>query len=296
METTLHAPAGAAQRFTESRQLFRDPGAGASFELNGYVVVDFLKPAEVDVLAAAYDSLQGDLGRPAFASTIMSHNAEYRLAVSAVIARTFARAMTETFRDTRFFWGNFNVKFPNGPMGTVPLHQDPSFVDEREACPLGIWVPLVDTSRENGALEVIPGSHTLLTGPRCGGRRFPYVHLQQTLLARFGRTLPMRAGQAYVGSPALFHASPPNTGSRPRIVAAGLAGPAASGLRYFHHREQDGAAVAEMFEVDHDYYVTAPLFSRPDAGRYRIIEEISLDTPPADPEAIIQKLSHCNRP
>lgn len=295
MASTIHAPAGVPRRFMKSRQLFRDPAAGARFERDGYVVVDFLNPAEVDALAAAYDSLGGDLDRPAFASTIMSHDAGYRLAVSAVIADTFARALAETFCDVRFFWGNFNVKFPNGPMGAVPLHQDPSFLDEREACPLGLWVPLVDTSRENGALEVIPASHTLLTGPRCGGRRFPYIHLQDTLLQRFARMLPMRAGQAYIGSPALFHASPPNTGARPRIVAAGLAGPATSSLRYFHYREGDGGAIAEMFGVDHDYYVTAPLFSRPDTDRYPIIEEIPLEAAPPDPGLIIETLDHLNR-
>src|SRR5690606_7049604 len=222
----------------------------------------------------------------------MSGNAEYRFAVSAVISEVFTRAVHETFRDAQFYWGNFNIKYPSGNMGTVPLHQDPSFLDERFACPLGIWVPLIDTSEENGALQVIPGSHTVLNQPRCGGSPFPFADQQEMLLNRFGRLLEMRAGQAYIGHPSLFHASPPNRSSTPRIVAAGLAGPDDSGLRYFGYKEMEGAAFAEMFEVDHSYYVSAPLFSRPDMDRYGILEVIPLDEPLPTQDLLLEILGN----
>jgi len=203
METIIHPsearPSGSIKK---KRQLFRDPILQKSFDRDGYVVIDFLTPAEVDSLNEAYANLQGDLGTPAFASTIMSHDAEYRLAVSALIENIFARAINKIFQDTRFYWGNFNIKYPHNNMGAVPLHQDHSFLDERIFQTLGFWVPLVDTTPENGALQVIPGSHTLLKQLRCGGRPFPYAAAQQTLLEQFGKQLLMQAGQAYIGSPA----------------------------------------------------------------------------------------------
>ncbi len=292
METIIHPseakPSGSLKK---KRQLFRDPILQKSFDSDGYVVIDFLTPAEVDSLNEAYANLQGDLGTPAFASTIMSRDAEYRLAVSALIENTFARAINKTLQDTRFYWGNFNIKYPHNNMGAVPLHQDHSFLDERVFQTLGFWVPLVDTTPENGALQVIPGSHTLLKQLRCGGRPFPYATSQQTLLERFGKQLFMQAGQAYIGSPALFHASPPNKSSQPRIVAAGLAGPVESSLIYCHYHEIKDIGMAEIFEVDHNYYVTAPLFSKPDIGRYRLTEIVRVDRSVPDIESIIEALS-----
>ena len=82
----------------KKRHLFRDSILQKSFDHDGYAVIDFLTPDEVDTLIEAYANLQGDLGTPAFASTVMSHNAEYRLKVSAIIESTFARAINKTFR------------------------------------------------------------------------------------------------------------------------------------------------------------------------------------------------------
>jgi len=49
--------------------------------------------------------------------------------------------------------------------------------------------------------------------------------------------------------------------------------------------------MAEIFEVDHNYYVTAPLFSKPDIGRYRLTEIVRIDRSMPDIESIIEALS-----
>ncbi len=295
METiTLHPEIKLAA--TKKRPIFKDQIWQKMFDRDGYVVIDFLTAAEIDVLTRSYADLQGDLGEPAFASTIMSRDPSYRLAVSALIENVFARAVNETFTEARFFWGNFNVKYPAGNnIGALPMHQDPSFVDDRLFSPLGIWAPLVDITPENGPLQVVPGSHNLLKQPRCGARPFPYHSEQDILLKKFGRQLLMHAGQAYIGSPAVFHSSPANMSNRPRIVAAGLTGPCESELRYFHYNELNGMAVAEMYEVDYDYYVTAPLFSQPDESRYRVLETIPL-VPEPTIDVIFEQLSYLNKP
>lgn len=258
----------------ENRQLFKDIALQESFLKNGYVVIDFLNADEVEMLSLSYDSLQGDLGNPAFASTIMSKDTTYRMAVSDAIEKVFERAIRDLFVDVRFFWGNFNTKYPSDK-GIVPLHQDPSFLDERYYNPLGLWVPLVDTDDENGALQVISGSHTILKQLRCGARPFPYSSIQDTLLEHFGTSLYMKAGQAYIGNPALFHASPPNKSQSPRIVAAGLAGAIESELRYHYYQASDPQNYIEVFQVDKEYFQSAPLFSRPDGAQYTILETLN---------------------
>ncbi|WP_298317071.1 phytanoyl-CoA dioxygenase family protein [uncultured Aquimarina sp.] len=276
------------------RVLFKEEILNESFIKNGFVVVDFLNASEIQELINSYQTLQGDLGEAAFASTIMSKNPKYRFAVSSIINKIFRRAIQELFIDVKFFWGNFNIKYPNKNNGVVPLHQDPSFLDERNFNPLGIWVPLVDTNKENGALQVIPGSHTILDNPRCGGQLFPYSAIQDSLLENFGKSLFMKAGQAYIGNPALFHASPSNESLQPRIVAACLAGPTESELRYHHYKITEEKEIAEMFEVDNSYYLSAPLFSKPNASEYELLESINIQKPPSR-EVLFQLLNHFNK-
>jgi hypothetical protein len=279
----------------KKRPLFKDRALQLEFERTGYVVIAFLTDQEITALSEAYLSLQGDLGEPAFASTIMSGDPEYRLAVSAMIEKTFARAANQIFDDACIFWGNFNIKYPRRNMGAVPLHQDPSFLDERRYDALAIWVPLTDTTPENGALQVVPGSHTVIRPPRCNGRPFAYGAQQELLLEKFGRQLLMIAGQAYIGSPALFHASPANTSCSARIAAAALVGPAESALRYFRHTQNDGKVEVEMIKADREYYLTAPLFSLPTAGRYPLLEIIPADDPIPTADQLFNILSNLNQ-
>jgi hypothetical protein len=274
------------------RPLFKNEQLQKDFERNGYVVADFLNPAEVVALRHTYNKLPAAMGKPAFASTIMSEDAAYRDAVSKIISKSFDRALHETFKDTHLLLGNFNLKYADSPRGTVQMHQDPSFLDESRFTPMVIWVPLIDTTPQNGAIQVIPGSHTIITQPRCGGRPFPYIDLETPLLEQFGKQLLMQAGQAYIASPALFHASPPNVSQQSRIAAAGLAGPKESALRYHHYTETDGAAFAEIFEADHEYYTSAPLFSKPSSDKYKVVATMPLDEQHPTPDELFSILKN----
>jgi len=56
---------------------------------------------------------------------------------------------------------NVRAKLPNQDRSVVPWHQDLGYL-ERDAADtfmVNVWFPLVDATKENGCLEVIPGSH-----------------------------------------------------------------------------------------------------------------------------------------
>ena len=55
---------------------------------------------------------------------------------------------------------NSRAKMPDG-MSVVGWHQDMGFLNEdvADTFMVNFWVPLVDSDRQNGCLEVIPGSH-----------------------------------------------------------------------------------------------------------------------------------------
>ena len=56
---------------------------------------------------------------------------------------------------------NVRAKLPNQDRSVVPWHQDLGYLDQdaAETFMVNFWVPLVDSDKENGCLEVIPGSH-----------------------------------------------------------------------------------------------------------------------------------------
>jgi ectoine hydroxylase-related dioxygenase (phytanoyl-CoA dioxygenase family) len=53
-------------------------------------------------------------------------------------------------------------KIPNHPKGPVPWHQDSGYFEAYcdQALVLTVWLPLVDTTEENGCLWVLPRAHT----------------------------------------------------------------------------------------------------------------------------------------
>lgn len=56
---------------------------------------------------------------------------------------------------------NLRAKLPGEDETVVPWHQDLAYLrsDAEETFMVNFWIPLVDTTLENGGMEVIPGSH-----------------------------------------------------------------------------------------------------------------------------------------
>jgi phytanoyl-CoA hydroxylase len=56
---------------------------------------------------------------------------------------------------------NVRAKLPNQDRSVVPWHQDLGYLeqDAADTFMVNFWLPLVDSTKENGCLEVIPGSH-----------------------------------------------------------------------------------------------------------------------------------------
>jgi phytanoyl-CoA hydroxylase len=56
---------------------------------------------------------------------------------------------------------NVRAKLPNQDRSVVPWHQDLGYLDldAEDTFMVNFWLPLVDATKENGCLEVMPGSH-----------------------------------------------------------------------------------------------------------------------------------------
>lgn len=145
--------------------------------------------------------------------------------------------------------------------GTMELHQDLTYVDERHHRSVMIWIPLVDVDDGSGALDLIPGSHRWTTELRPGGTAgLPTTPLQDRL-APLGESVAVPAGTAVVFDNALVHGSSGNDTDRVRPAIAIACAPAEATLVHFH-REGDGPL--RGFEIDEAFFTTQPFRARPE--------------------------------
>lgn len=122
-------------------------------------------------------------------------------------------------------WGAHTFCKPAGTGLEVPWHQDGQYWPIRPLATCTVWIALDDSTRENGCLRVIPGSHRTRT---CYHHRLderPDLALNQTVAEdQFDETsavdVEIEAGQVSIHDAYMIHGSRANRSDRRR---AGLA-------------------------------------------------------------------------
>jgi hypothetical protein len=221
------------------------------FQTHGYVQLDFLPTALVAELLQAYHALHDALPKPehGFHSTSDSLDVATRRAVDHLLREKVHPHAERIFRNCKPLFGNFLVKEPHTP-SEIGVHQDWTFVDETRYRSVTIWCPLVDTTPENGTLQVLPGSHIYTQNLR-GFPTFPGPYDEhQTVTRELMLDLPCRAGQAVVYDHAAIHASNPNQTDSPRIALVWGMVPAAAQLFHYYYT----GTTYEEYSVDIEFY------------------------------------------
>ena len=241
----LHALAAVIPSVSPDRDLER------AFWRDGYFVLEkFLTSSDVETLARAHREIHGTKEVGFYSSWFESPEA--RVFTDREVRAVVAGGLKDLFPGHRMIFGTFMSKGCEGET-EFPLHQDPTFVDERQWTSVTFWIPLVDVDERNGCIHAVPGSHLLSADPRLPYVAFPYADFSERLKACL-RPIPMRAGDLLVFHPGLIHASPPNVTGRLRIAAAGAIVPEPAQTFFYRSREGDDE-VTEVFAVDDAYYV-----------------------------------------
>jgi len=111
---------------------------------------------------------------------------------------------------------NVRPKVPGVAAGEVPWHQDKSYWPDANANPvITVWIPLVDSTLENGCLHLIPGTHKKRAVAH-GQEDYSgtgYLEIAPETIAKRKKEiipLPMKAGSAVLFNDRLIHSSTPN--------------------------------------------------------------------------------------
>jgi ectoine hydroxylase-related dioxygenase (phytanoyl-CoA dioxygenase family) len=246
---------------------FKDPAARAAMDRNGYVVIPGFAEQLVPRLLSVYRDMLGAIpvADPYFQLPMTGTNwigtLALRARVLAEVGQIIAPALASILENHRLIGAGFRVK-QVGEESHLPLHQDPTQVDEERYWIMNIIVPLVDTSRENGALQVVPGSHRIM--PRL--RSLDLLDRAETwnlheVIEPLVETIPMRAGDAIFYFQSILHGSGPNAATDARPVVLGTMLPRDARVTVYF-RKPDQPSVFECYEVPDDYFNQMEDFNR----------------------------------
>ncbi len=257
------------------RRTFLANDLEAQFQKNGYVEVPFLKADEVEMLKKYYfDSLNesgGKLGPEdekyqsqseiTYDFTFIDKNSDYKQKVFDMITSAFMARVGDYLDDYKPIIANFIRKMEDG--GEVPLHQNWAFADEHKCATVSIWCPLVDSNKENGTLEVVPGSHKRFGEVRGPMIKSELLEIQNEIIKHFMQPIPTKAGNAVILDDSIVHYSSPNQTDGLRLAIQLILIPKEEKSIHFHMDLAKNRTQVEVLEVDKDFYMKFNPWKKP---------------------------------
>lgn len=252
-------------------RIFKDEAHQQLFDKQGFLVLPFLTQAEVQKLDAIFDELHPNLGENGFFSGSYSSDYAYKKKASDKIVEVFSRAYEATFVDYTPFGGAFLYKTP-GDQSALAAHQDWTIVNEETDVALNCWVPLCDVTKENGALQILPGSHypkhPVLRAPTLP---FFFSGNDDVVIAEL-ETMEVKAGTAVILNQSVIHHSPPNYSDK--IRKAITAGVKSKGAQMHFHYKIPNEDEVEIFKEEDDFLIRFDNFMEDIGQRPKLGESV----------------------
>ncbi len=232
--------------------VLRDPSLEGALDRDGYVVVDFATPGQIEELLGIYHRHSSGRDQGYYPS-IMSEDGGYKAAVHQEITRLFWPRFKSYLTDYRPLVGAFMVKHP-GPETAVSPHQDWNVIDEARHRSVNCWIPTSPVTEEVGRMAFLPGSHHYLRGLR-GSPTFPtqWTGIHEQIRDELMVDAEVAVGQAIIYDNRVLHGTPPNRSDHTRVVAYINAIPVGSQPIHYH-RDPEGTVTG--YRVDPAFFHT----------------------------------------
>lgn len=204
-------------------RVMNDPHLQKQFDRDGFARLALLGREEVDALRTELRALRPDDG---FASderrtgasyhcSFLDSSHAYRRQVSELLRRVFGPHVERLLAGYDILNCNLYVKPPGA--GEFTIHQNWPAA-ELEETTVTIWCPLVDTSRKNGAIQLVPGSQKLFPHIETPGAPPYFTGFVDKLKRRHLEPVPTRAGDGIIFDDSLLHWSAANESDEPRVA------------------------------------------------------------------------------
>jgi hypothetical protein len=243
------------------RTVFKNKTLQKDFDSQGFVHVPVLDDAGIKILLELFQENSIEYSQP-FHTSHFSTEVGYKRRVNETIIDVVFHKLAMLLHDYRPIFGNLMIKHGMND-NFMPLHADWTYVDETKCRSIAAWIALTDTDEVNGCLGVIEGSHKIsdkVRGPRI--QQTSYIH-DKDWVKKYGRLIPVKAGDAIIFDHALMHYSPPNKTniSRPALNLSIVPQEA----DVFHYCIPEGSNEIEVYRVDDsDFYLNYNNNQRPE--------------------------------
>jgi hypothetical protein len=232
------------------RPLFQHPEQETHFRKHGYVIVPFF---DAEALMKAHElssRLNGGFNTP-FTTTIWSEDKAYRKEVLDELKKLYQAPTDRVLQECKLVMATILTKH-TGENSQIDIHQDWSFTDETQYSAVNIWVPLVDTTPQNGALCLLPHSQ-LFDVPFRGRHITPqFVNVKNEIWS-LGQPIVAKAGEAIIFDVKMVHYSNPNQTLQTRTATAMVAIPREAPILHYINYNPSEHTITAM-EVDEFFY------------------------------------------
>jgi hypothetical protein len=194
--------------------------------------------------------------------TFIDKNIEYKREVFKVITETFEEKVKQYLADYKPIIANYIRKKTGN--GEVPLHQNWAFADEKKCCTVSIWCPLVDSFKQNGTLQVTPGSH----------KKFGYVRgpmipweldaIKDVIINEYMVPLEIPAGHAVILDDSIVHYSSANHTDALRLAIQLILIPSEFPSIHYHMNPAASQEHVDVLEVDEEFYMQFNPWKQPE--------------------------------
>jgi len=242
-----------------SVRIFKDEAHQLLFDKQGFIVLPFITPSEIEELTNYFDATHPQVNQNGFFSDSYCSDFDFKKKASDKIVEVFNRAYQTYFTDFQPFGGSFLYKTP-GVNSELAAHQDWTIVDEQKDIALNCWVPLCDINETNGALMILPGSH-FANYPSLRAPTLPFFFAGSEALVH-QNLIPfyVPAGTAIILNQSVIHYSQPNTSEKIRkAITAGIKNKGAQ--MHFHYKVPHEDKL-EVFEEEDTFLIQFENFAK----------------------------------
>lgn len=247
--------------------IFNNPVWEEKFNQQGYIHINILNDEEIVQLLetyAQYNSMGGTSIE--FANQLKYHvssfdtNTERRRYINDTLKELFNKKIEHFFTDYKFLTGNFITKNPGDK--EIEVHQDFSHVDEKKYTAFNLWIPLQDTTPENGGFHLIESSNKLFNSYRSSTIPHNLTHYNEAF-KKLMKPVDVKAGDGLLFDHRLFHYSTPNQSDKVRIAVQMVLIPKeATPVMYYYEPQKDKKNLS-VYEMTEDFLLTKNLWSTP---------------------------------
>lgn len=248
------------------RNVFNNLALEKEFNRKGYVIIDLFSNDEFKALQSLYLEINGvegtvDTNKNSYELSFFEKDIEKKKYKSDKVY-DFLKSHIDRIID-RYNPIMINLFSKEQGKGEVPVHQNWTFVDEDKYTSVSFWLPLQNVNRENGTLEIVPGSHKTISKYR--GPSIPWVFddLNKLMKSKYMVPLELKEGQVAILDDSIIHYSGDNLTNSPRKAIQAILKPKEAKLIHCFKPKQTLTDEIKVMEVPNDYFLDFDMWSEP---------------------------------